>query len=538
MRNINVNILKGLAIIFVVMAHSGCPASIGAFCYMVCCSLFFLASGYCFKPDYLHDEARYVKRRVRHIYVPFVLWSVLFLVLNPLLFATGFLNEQYGNAAGGVTHPLGLHEWLQALWSIVFNMSGYDQFLCGAYWFFRSLFVASIAYLVCMIVVERVRYVRQRHQLASFVVALLALALAFWQTSDGLKITGLAQGGFRELMGLFFIAAGFCFSWMERRLSAFHPARNTDREDIATEATPAATAMSAATATPAASAMSAATATSGATTAPAATATPAAIPLFVHIISFVLGVLVLYAILQFSTPAMHVSEKEPINVFFLALSGIVAFPTIYSLSALLSRVLPLRRILSYIGDNTLYIFGFHLLAFKVVSMIKVGVYHLPWLMVGGHPVVHSVEGGWFWTLYTIVGVGLPLGVVWTVRYCAEHYNIHSYVHMARIVLSFLWKCLRVFVHWLTVASIWIATNGWQAIKSGVLTAWEGIYNFCIRFVDTVKAGADVEQDREGIEEIDDDDDEDEDDDEYEEDDDDEYEEDDEEDESDPHNSLK
>ena len=71
----------------------------------------------------------------------------------------------------------------------------------------------------------------------------------------------------------------------------------------------------------------------------------------------------------------------------------------------------LARGLDYIGERTLYVFAFHFLAFKVVSAVVVAYYGLSWLQVGGHPVVYHGGGGdAFFLLYTLVGVGLPLGV--------------------------------------------------------------------------------------------------------------------------------
>lgn len=449
MRNPSINILKGLAIIFVVLAQSGCPASLSTFCYMVCCSLFFVSSGYCFKVSYLKEPGNFVARRFRRLYVPFVTWSVLFLALNPLLFATGLLNEQYGRVAGEVAHPLDLHQWLQNLWSIVFNMSGYDQFLCDAYWFFRALLVSSIAFIVCFILVRRIPFFSRKNILNALVVALLALCLALWQTSDGLRITGLDQGGYRELMGVFFIAIGFFCHEFGHKIKALSESDEDDSEDL---------------------------------------------PMWVHAISLTLGVVVLYAILKYSSPAMRVSETSLTNVLFLAISGLASFTTVYSLSFILSRASVISRTLSYIGNCSIYILGFHLLAFKLVSMIEIAAYDLPWLMVGCHPVVNNPECSWFWILYTLAGVGLPLLFYWIIRYCAVHYDIHSYTRFACFVGSHVWSVLRACGRLIAASAVWIATNGWRGILYGIVSAWEGIYNFCIRFVDTVKDSADVHQD--------------------------------------------
>ena len=144
------SILKALAILLVVTAHAAAPTYVSRFAYMVSVPAFFVCAGYFFRPDYLERKSTFVVRRVRRLYFPFVKWSLLFLLLHNLLFPLGLLSETYGNAAGGVTHPYDWHTAMQNLWSIVFNMSGYDVFLAGAFWFFRALLLASIAFLVAV----------------------------------------------------------------------------------------------------------------------------------------------------------------------------------------------------------------------------------------------------------------------------------------------------------------------------------------------------------------------------------------------------
>ena len=56
-----------------------------------------------------------------------------------------------------------------------------------------------------------------------------------------------------------------------------------------------------------------------------------------------------------------------------------------------------------------------------MSALKVGVYALPWSMVGGHPVVQTATDDAFWMLYAIVGVALPLLWVWGwQRWCVRY----------------------------------------------------------------------------------------------------------------------
>lgn len=515
MRNPAITILKAIAIILVVLAHSGSPAPISHVAYMLCVSLFFISAGYCFNPKYLNDPSTFVARRFRTLYLPFVTWSTIFLLLNQFWFSTGILNEQCGNAEGGVTHPLTLHGGLQSFWSIIFNMSGYDQFLCGAYWFFRALLVSSIAFLVLMKLVESVRWFRSRLSLSAAIVGLLALAFVFWQVSDGLKVTGLAQGGYREFMGIFFLAAGFLYRrfelWLEaepfdddyeERLdsAAEEEYEEEDEEEAphpfagpqffveSPDSGPIETAPdNEKTKTPKTSSRA-----KGLIVSAAATSVRmfCAIPFLT--LTLMLGVII--GVLYVGTPSMSASAPDFPTALLLAVSGVAGFSLVYNLSRLLNYVPKLNKILVFIGENTLYVLLFHLLAFKLVSMLKVAVYGLPWNMIGGHPVVHTEEGSWFWLLYTIVGLSLPLGIVWGIKYCASHYNIHNYIALLKAIGRFIVKSSRLGAHWIAVGSVAAALWLWKGLRWLFVESWASIYNFCIRFVDTVKDGADINQD--------------------------------------------
>lgn len=76
---------------------------------------------------------------------------------------------------------------------------------------------------------------------------------------------------------------------------------------------------------------------------------------------------------------------------------------------------PIGAVLSYVGNRTLYILTFHFLAFKIVSVTYVFIHHLPREIIGQFPVIWE-SNTWLWSIYSIVGILLPL-VIWeTVHY--------------------------------------------------------------------------------------------------------------------------
>ena len=359
MRTPSFTILKAIAIILVVIAHSAAPAYLSNFAYMVGVPAFFVLSGYFFKLDNLDNTSDFVIRRTKTLYLPFIKWGVFFLILHNLFFEVGFLSESYGNAQGGVTHPYNWTQAAQHLWSMVFNMSGYDSFMAGAFWFFRALFLANIAFIFLFKATRQLgKFKTSTLQVVSVIV--LAFLLALWQASMGLHITGVAQGGYRELMGIVLLGIGFLL-------------RRADE-------------------TPDSS-------------------------IWHNPIVMLAASSVVLMILTFVYPiSMAAKPGSVLSVPILTVAGTAAFIWLRGLSEFILQ-LPEKytQWLQFTGENSLYIFVFHLLAFKVASMIKVGVYQLDWAMVGGHPVVQHELGDGFWLLYIFVGVVLPILPVWIWR---------------------------------------------------------------------------------------------------------------------------
>lgn len=76
-----ITLTKAVGIILVVLAHA-MPTDHILFeiIYVFHMPLFFIMSGYCFKEKYLSDAKTFVIRKIKGIYVPFVLFSLPFLL--------------------------------------------------------------------------------------------------------------------------------------------------------------------------------------------------------------------------------------------------------------------------------------------------------------------------------------------------------------------------------------------------------------------------------------------------------------------------
>ena len=354
-----ISICKGIAIILMVIAHAEAPGWLCKFIFEFHMPLFFITAGYFFSLKYLNDEATFVKKRIKGLYWPFVKWAVFFLIIHNWMFDLGVLNETFGNDAGGVTHPYNWHQMQQNLWNIFTAMGGYDQFLCGAFWFFRGLFVASILYLIIYKVLDSsLKFARWKAAIP-YLVCLIMLLLCTWKTSEGLKVITLVQGGYRDMMGCFFFGCGFIFKKFV----------DDYRQAMAHQS--------------------------------------------VAILCNIVFAVIVFLFSKYLTANMN-WRSTFVQFLSLPLPALLGFLMTYNISCWLDRHENiLKRFLVYTGDHTLYIFIFHIVSYKVVSLIKIWYYGLDPKQIGCHMVIHEhSQEDQFWILYTIAGVGLPLLGIW------------------------------------------------------------------------------------------------------------------------------
>ena len=327
-RNTNLAICKAIAIILMCAGHAEGPTLLVTFIYLFHMPVFFIAAGYFFDKKYLSDPWTFCKKRFQGLYVPFVKWSLFFLVFHNLFFKIGLINEQYGNWSGGLTHPYSWYQFWQRLVHIIFSMGGYDEFLAGAFWFFRALLLASIVFLVLYLLLYNRRH-WLNHDTVPIVIAVLAVGFAWFKVANHLSIATVVQGGIRECWGVLFFSLGVIY----RRLGG--------------------------------------------------------------------------AYLGFQGMALGVQLR---TVATLPVTGAIGFLMVHHLASWIDRHEgAVKRFMVYCGNNTLYIYVFHIISFKIVSAIKIWYYGLDWGQIGCHMVIHEHSTtDLFWLLYTIVGTAVPL----------------------------------------------------------------------------------------------------------------------------------
>lgn len=133
-RNKTYDVLKGLLIILMVMGHTQFFGHDFIFLFHMGC--FFIISGYFFdfkKVESKKELINYIKRKIKGLYVPFVLYNIFFIICNNFLFRINFTSNYFSQ--------------FTMIKKIALTLIFYGRTdLTDSTWFLQSLFFISVIY--------------------------------------------------------------------------------------------------------------------------------------------------------------------------------------------------------------------------------------------------------------------------------------------------------------------------------------------------------------------------------------------------------
>lgn len=133
-----ISITKALGIILMVLGHTRFSTYGINFIYLFHMPLFFYLSGICFKDKYLNNTNIYIQRKISNIYLPFVKWTLIFIILHNFFFQYNIINDKYGYL-GSTSLPYPITEILKHILKAILQMSCNEQLL-GGFWFLHTIF--------------------------------------------------------------------------------------------------------------------------------------------------------------------------------------------------------------------------------------------------------------------------------------------------------------------------------------------------------------------------------------------------------------
>ena len=167
-RNIRIDIIKAVGIICVVLGHTEVMPSAG-FVNLFHVGLFFIASGIFYKESYTDTAAgvgTVIVKRIKRLYIPFVLYNLFFLCFRNALTAAGFLD-------GMILDRNGI---LRQVFGIVKLTSG--EVLPGPDWFIRALFILEVLYTLVDFLIKKI--CRKHYHIGRWVVSAGLLGLGYF----------------------------------------------------------------------------------------------------------------------------------------------------------------------------------------------------------------------------------------------------------------------------------------------------------------------------------------------------------------------
>lgn len=352
-----IDILKAIAIILMVIGHSGAPP---AFIFLFHMAVFFIASGFTYKPrssDSFGDVMDSFVKRIRRLWVPYFFWCTLFTLLNNWLIRVNIYTDnpelftytdsiRYMNLNTSLSAYMTPGEMIQSIAKHVFFQGA--PLLVNPLWFVGTLFLISNLYTLIDWFIKR--YLHKDPLIPQAVAALALLFIGRYIPSPllgALKLDRMAS-----CYHLYFIGV------LLNRFRKLYAGWNAKQY----------------------------------------------LPALV--LSF--GVLMfLHVVVRNKDVVMiSLSSNQYPNPAVFLLASLSGWVFCYSIAWFLKHT-PLRPVMLFIGKRTLPIVIFHYLSFKIVNAVVLSVRHLPSFCLAAHPHLYGDQGLW-WVAFTAVGVAVPL----------------------------------------------------------------------------------------------------------------------------------
>jgi fucose 4-O-acetylase-like acetyltransferase len=141
-RNLTFDIAKTICIGMMVVGYSGCPEHLRRFVNMIDIPCFLFVSGWLLKERYLNEVKTVIIKRVKRTYLPYVAWSVVFLLLHNVFSTIFFYNTRYSS------------DEIHLRFFRIAMMKETEQLLDG-YWLLVLLFIASVISIFLLALLRR-----------------------------------------------------------------------------------------------------------------------------------------------------------------------------------------------------------------------------------------------------------------------------------------------------------------------------------------------------------------------------------------------
>lgn len=359
-RMLEIDIIKAIGIICVVLGHSGSPAT--KFVYLFHIAIFVIASGFFYKGENgenFQQVYKSVLKKARQLWWPFFLANTIFILLHNffiLIYVYTDSREIFDYVDADfvlIAQPYSPLEVIKKIIQGAFFQASEQIF--GACWFLQTLFMVSVLYLLIDYLIKL--YTKKSVCIFQFVVAVCLLFVGYILKKNGTGYTAIG----RMASCYFLYYFGHVFSLVREKLKLVD--LNWKKAIV--------------------------------------------------VIIFSLGMLLLLG----PYGEISLDENYYSNPVFLVVCSLCGWLFLYGCSMLIKR----DKVLGFLGKHTLTILVFHFLAMKIVAVILTRYYKIPVLCIAAFPNLYGNKAAW-WLLYTVVGVSLPANIDYVICRIKERWK--------------------------------------------------------------------------------------------------------------------
>lgn len=336
-RDVSFDIIRALAIILMVIGHSGAPFT--RMIYLFHIPAFFILSGLLYNhpiESFSQFKLR-LKSRLERLYLPYVCFNVIYILFNNLFVNIGwYLSSTEGipndslTYIGSLQHKMDVSEIVATIIKTFLFLGGSQ--MGGALWFLRAMFISIILFDIEHYVLNKSQNRKEIILLINLLLFVLGVFLAYYRIK-------LPANFDTVLIVMLFYSIGECSKAI---LMSF---KNRS-------------------------------------------------VLFYIVISLFIGLFLCFASFH---NRVNIGANEYTSWYMMLVCALSGFVLLFSLSELLVR-LRVSEIIGYIGRHTIIILGLHFLVFKLVTVIIVAIGSMPSYNLAAYPAlvkywfIYSVVG--------------------------------------------------------------------------------------------------------------------------------------------------
>ena len=356
-RNENIDIIKGICIILMVLGHTPFIEMPGCgFMYVFHMAIFFIASGFLFNDKYTDNYkllGKFYVKKINGLWLPFFLFTEAYILLNNLFLD---LHIYITNVPIGFDQNLSYFQSqyltlkniiLSVPYTLIMDNATH---MGGALWFFQVLFYVLILYATCDYLFKKITKRKTIRLVLQGIISIGLLSFGYYCSLN--DIFRYSFGRIASVYVLIYIGVLIKeFNLIERLSQINHR-------------------------------------------------------WLMNSLIFVINLLVIL-FRGFNIGSVGIDKNVYVNPLFFIFVSILGWFMMTAISNILIYLnLRINNILEYISQRSVSIIALHCLCFKIVSFIGISVYGMDIRYLAASNSL--LKDGLWWIAYTIVGITVPL----------------------------------------------------------------------------------------------------------------------------------